>query len=265
MDLRPDASTTLHSMLKLKLESHLLKLEEIGASASKESGLEKALGDMRIAWEGEEFKFGEKSGVAILNSLDDIQMLLDDHIVKAQTMRSSPFIKPFEADIQQWEKKLISMQDIIDEWLKVQATWMYLEPIFSSEDIMAQMPEEGAKFTIVDKNWRQIMETATQDAHALACTDQPNMLSVLREASRLLEDIQRGLNKYLEVKRLFFPRFFFLSNDELLEILSETKDPERVQPHLKKCFEGIARLKFDEQQHILAMISSDKEEVAFDR
>lgn len=76
---------------------------------------------------------------------------------------------------------------------------------------MAQMPAEGRKFGVVDRYWKEIMGEAIKDHHALVATSQENMLDKLKESNVLLEEIQKGLNDYLEKKRLYFPRSVYLA------------------------------------------------------
>jgi len=92
---------------------------------------------------------------------------------------------------------------------------------------------------------------------------EPNLLENLHNANEKFEEIQKELNNYLEKKREKFARFYFLSNDDLLEILSQTKEPTAVQPHLKKVFENINTIEFDEKKLILSMFSAEKEKINF--
>lgn len=108
---------------------------------------------------------------------------------------------------------------------------------------MRQMPTEARRFASVDAMWRKNMDDLQLDQAFIQLMNVENQLvAKFKMANEKLELIQKGLNDYLEMKRLAFPRFYFLSNDELLEILSQTKDPEAVQPHLGKCFEGLCCL-----------------------
>lgn len=120
-EIQPDAGTSLRKMLRLDIAPYMEQFEQISGAATKEHSLEKNMYKMQDEWN--DIVFGltvyRDTGVNILASVDEIQTLLDDQIVKTQTMRGSPFIKPFEREIKAWEEKLIRIQDTIDEWLKV--------------------------------------------------------------------------------------------------------------------------------------------------
>ncbi|XP_063227776.1 dynein axonemal heavy chain 12 isoform X3 [Bacillus rossius redtenbacheri] len=263
-DLTPDAGTTLRKMLAKRLEDVLEEFEVISISADKEKQLQENLAKMLADWKDITFTIStyKETNIPILTALDDIQAVLDDHLIKTLTMRGSAFVKPIEAEVKNWYEKLVRMNRTLEEWGKVQSQWLYLLPIFSSKDIIAQMPSEAALFQEVDGAYQRIMNAVHKEPHVVLTAGTVGILELLIESVEKLETINDGVNAYLETKRLFFPRFFFLSNDEILEILSETKDPLRVQPHLKKCFEGISKLGFDDQLDIYSMFSSEGEEVS---
>lgn len=159
---------------------------------------------------------------------DAIAQMLDDSIVMTQSMGFSPFKAPFAERIAAWDAKLRLVSDTIEAWIQVQRGWMYLEPIFSSPDITAQLPLEAKRFATVDRAWRKAADAAKRAPGVLTAASSPRLLDTLVDCNRLLDSVQKGLAAYLEMKRAAFARLFFLSNDELLAVLSQVQHPQAV-------------------------------------
>ena len=264
-ELKKDDHTSLQRLIEKGVHEHTAKLAETSDFASREWSFEKTLDKMIVDWDGVLFKLKpwKDTGTFILEGgpVDEAQALLDDHIVKTQAMRASPFAKPFIERIIPWEAKLTRLQDIMDQWLKCQSKWLYLEPIFGSDEIMKQIPTEGAAFKNMDSTWRRIMHEVGQQPEIIGASDIINLLEDLIAANKELDVVEKGLNDFLDTKKLAFPRFFFLSNDELLEILSEAKDPLKVQPFMKKCFEAVQKVEFTERITMTHIVSVEGEVV----
>lgn len=95
------AELTLEKIIEFGLEDYLARFHTISESATRENGLEYAMCQMVIEWEEIRFVIHEyrDTGTYILDSVNNIQTLLDDQIIKTQTMKNSPYIKPFETEI----------------------------------------------------------------------------------------------------------------------------------------------------------------------
>ncbi|CAM9286674.1 unnamed protein product, partial [Phaeothamnion confervicola] len=240
--LMPDESYTLDQLLQLNLEPFQEHINKISESASKEHQIEQALRCMRDAWAGIRLDIVsyKDTGTAVLKGVDEINAVIDEQqVTMTQAMQFSAFKGPFAEQIDTWNTTLCTVSEVLEAWLEVQRGWLYLQPIFESPDINKQLPAEGKQFATVDKSWRGTIASAKANSRAVEVCNNPKLLERFREAAMLLEKVQKGLSDYLETKRSVFARFYFLSNEELLGILSESKEPERVQPHFKKCFEGI--------------------------
>ncbi|KAL2765787.1 dynein axonemal heavy chain 2 isoform 1 [Daubentonia madagascariensis] len=264
-------SFTLEQIVELGMDQHVEKIGEISASATKELAIEVALQNIAKTWDVTQLDIVpyKDKGHHRLRGTEEVFQALEDNQVALSTMKASRFVKAFEKDVDHWERCLSLILEVIEMVLTVQRQWMYLENIFLGEDIRKQLPNESALFDQVNSNWKTIMDRMSKDSNALHSTHYPGLLDKLIEMNTILEDIQKSLDMYLETKRHIFPRFYFLSNDDLLEILGQSRNPEAVQPHLKKCFDNIKLLRIQKvggpssKWEAVGMFSGDGEYIDF--
>ncbi|XP_071375886.1 dynein axonemal heavy chain 2, partial [Centroberyx affinis] len=264
------AEFTLEKIISLGLDQCADRICEISGAASKELSIEQGLEGITETWEETFLDIApyKDKGHHRLRGTEEVFQALEDNQVTLSTMKASRFVKAFERDVDRWERCLSLVLEVIEMILTVQRQWMYLENIFQGKDIRERLPRESQEFDDINSSWKTIMERLHKDNNALRGTHHPGLLGKLAEMSGKLEEIQKALDMYLETKRQIFPRFYFLSNDDLLEILGQSRNPNAMQPHLKKCFDNIKSLRIGKvgirgQSEASGMFSADGEFIEF--
>lgn len=135
---------------------------------------------------------------------------------------------------------MLLFTETLDEWVHCQRLWVSLEPIFATADIRAQLTAEARLFTIVDNTFKRIMRITVKHPQSLPAVTRPGVLEALQLCNSLLDQIRRSLDDFLDSRRLTFSRFYFLGNDELLVVLSHSRNPRSIQPFLSKCFAAVS-------------------------
>ncbi|CAK4126621.1 unnamed protein product [Aphanomyces euteiches] len=252
---------SLRNLWEAKLTMHDSSLKDIIRTAQGEMALDEFIRQVSEHWTQFSLDLvSYQNRCRIIKGWDDMFSKLEEHLNSLQSMKQSPYYRVFAEQAESWEERLTRVQSIFDFWIDVQRRWVYLEGIFfGSADIKQQLPKEYARFQSVDNEFVSTMKRVSHKPLILEVVNIPNLYQSLERQQDMMGSIQRALGEYLERQRAAFPRFYFVGDEDLLEMIGNSKEPRQIQRHLNKMFAGVAAFEIADNGAITGLVSKEGE------
>ncbi|XP_011694340.1 PREDICTED: dynein heavy chain 10, axonemal [Wasmannia auropunctata] len=268
-DMDPDRFT-LENMFAMELGKYQDIAQDIVMYAVKELSIERGVKELAEVWKSMEFNMikhykGIEDRGFILGPLDELNLVLEDNMLTVHSMAASQFIGPFLNVVQKWERTMHTISEVLEVWVDLQQKWLYLEGIFVGGDIRLQLPDETKRFDDIDQAFQKIMTDTSKRLNVLECCTIYGRKDEFEIMIAALEKCQKSLTDYLRNKRVIFPRFNFISDDELLGILG-SGNPVAIQEYVGKMFDNLDKFALSDSMGRLmatALVSCEREVMDF--
>eukprot|EP01091_Cochliopodium_minus_P010435 TRINITY_DN2760_c1_g1_i1.p1 TRINITY_DN2760_c1_g1~~TRINITY_DN2760_c1_g1_i1.p1 ORF type:complete len:4604 (+),score=1553.39 TRINITY_DN2760_c1_g1_i1:76-13887(+) len=267
-------ATWVHTQLILgdiwdsDLKANAVLFKSVIQTAQGEMALEEFIKQIKEYWTGFEIDLvNYQNKCKLIRGWDDLFLKIGDHLNSVSAMKMSPYYKVFEEEAQNWEDKLNRLFSLFDVWIDVQRRWVYLEGIFAGSAEIAQLlPVESSRFRSINTEFLNMMRQVSNLRLILNVLAIEGIQKTLERIADLLTKIQKALGEYLEKQRAAFPRFYFVGDEDLLEIIGNSKDILKIQKHFRKMFAGLASVTTNEEvTTILGMSSAQGEIIPFSK
>ena len=257
---------TIGELWRLDLNKYHKIIDALLEQAGGEFVLEDMLRKIKEHWQAYELDLVRyQNKCKLIKGWDDLFTEVDEHLGSLSSMKLSPHFKNFEEEINPWNERLQKISIIFNIWIEVQKKWVYLEGIFmGSGEIKTQLANEYNKFKGIDNEFTTLMKKVAAKPKMMEVITTPNLQKTLERLSESLDKIQKALTDYLETQRQAFARFYFVGDEDLLEIIGNSKDVINIQKHFPKMFAGISTITNENNGDVLkGMCSKEDERVAF--
>lgn len=245
-----DPDMSLGALISLEMHMHKDQVEEICDQALKEEKMEETLARLEDFWQTAEFvgePYKEGSSIMLLKMTEEDFEALENDQLAVQGMASSRFVQTFFDSIMSWKSGLGNVSDVMLILAEIQRTWSYLEPLFmASEEVKRELPEDAERFAVVDAAVKDILQAAWATKNVKAACNKAGLPAQLEDMKTTLDSCQKALDDFLAAKRVVFPRFYFVSNADLLDILSNGSSPRKIMKHITKVFLATASLELQD-------------------
>ncbi|TKX19773.1 dynein heavy chain [Elsinoe australis] len=254
---------TLGDVWDLQLGPSEAVIRDVIAQAQGEMALEEFLRQVRDTWQNYTLDLvSYQTKCRLIRGWDDLFAKCSENLNSLQAMKHSPYYKVFEEDASMWEDRLNRVHVLFDVWIDVQRQWVYLEGVFTGNaDIKHLLPTESNRFNNIDNEFMTVLRKVYKSPLVLDVLNIPGVQRSLERLAEQLNRIQKALGEYLERERVSFPRFYFVGDEDLLEIIGNSNNTARVAKHLRKMFAGTTGLITDDDGIITGITSREGEQV----
>lgn len=232
---------TWHWLIESGIESKITEIAAISRDANYEYQIEKALISMIEELRSLSVELTQDKGHTRMKDTTPIFKVLSDHQVRIQELFVPPYIKPFMMKIKEYEFLANNLREILTRTLDAQNAIDDLVPAIESKDIRTQNQDVAANYDETVRIFNRLVSKFGDPSQFHDLVSNPKYFSIIDDVQGNISVLKQDLDNVIEHKRTIFPPFRYMSDSQLIHLISYSQDPQKFCTLFASIYSGIEK------------------------